>query len=176
MNDLMNNNDLTEKEICTFFGPNADYYLKRWRLTVDGSGGVTGLNWAALLLAGLWLPYRKMYRIASIFLGVILLEIVLEEVVYVGILGRPEAPAVFGLIAGLVASFICGGLANEWYLSHARKTIAKVRSQGLPEEAYFGALAKQGGTSLAAALGCFAIFLLASIAALLLLELFLNRT
>ena len=168
------NNDLAEKEFSAFVGPKADYYLERWRSAVDGPEISTGFNWAAFFLSGLWLPYRKMYRIAGIFFGVILLETVLEEVVWVGILGKPEAPAAFGRLVGFVASIVCGWLANEWYLSHARKAISEVRSLGLSEEAHLEALAKRGGTSLAASLGFLVIFLFATFAALILLELFLK--
>jgi hypothetical protein len=168
------NNDLAEKEFSAFVGPKADYYLERWRFAVDSPEVATGFNWAAFFLSGLWLPYRKMYRIAGIFFGVILLESVLEEVVWVGIFGKPEAPAAFGRLFGLATSIVCGWLANEWYLSSARKAISEVRSQGLSEEAHLEALAKRGGTNLAASLGFLVIFLLASFAALILLKLFLK--
>ena len=115
-----------------------------------------------------------MYRIAGIFFGFILLETVLEEVVWVGILGKPEAPAAFGRFVGLVAGIVCGWFANEWYLSHARKAISEVRSQGLSEEAHLEALAKRGGASLAATLGFLALFLLAAFVAVILLEFFLR--
>jgi hypothetical protein len=46
--------------------------------------------------------------------------------------------------------------------------------QGLSEEAHLEALAKRGGTSLAASLGFLVIFLLATFAALILLEFFLK--
>ena len=168
------NNDLAEKEFSAFVGPKADYYLERWRFAVDGPEIATGFNWAAFFLSGLWLPYRKMYRFAAIFFGIIWLETVLAEVVWVGILGKPEAPAALGRFVGLVASIVCGWLANEWYLSHARKAISEVRSQGLSEEAHLEALAKRGGTSLAASLGFLVVFLLAAFAALILLEFFLK--
>jgi Protein of unknown function (DUF2628) len=127
--------NLTEQEIRTFVGPKADYYLKKWRLALEGSGSATGFNWAAFFLSGMWLAYRRMYRFAAIFFGIFLLEGLIETVVYVGILGRPEAPMGFGRVLGFVASLVCGALANQWYFSHARETISEVRSQPLSEEA-----------------------------------------
>jgi|CXWL01.1.fsa_nt_gi hypothetical protein len=168
-------NNPTEEEIRAFVGPRADYYLKNWRRAVDGPGKDTGFNWSALFFTVMWLPYRKMYRVAGIFLGVILLETILEEVIYVGILGRPEAPVGPGHVLGLVACIVCGGYANDWYLSHARKIIAEIRDQGLPEDAYFEALARRGRTSLLASSSFMVIFFLAGVVTLSLLEFFLAR-
>src|SRR5215207_976016 len=155
-------NDETEEEVRAFVGPRADYYLKKWWLDLDSSiGSGTGFNWAAFFLSGLWLPYRKMYRATLIFLGVFLLETLFEEIVYVGFLGRPEAPGALGRFVGLVAGIVCGGFGNAWYLSHAQKTIGKMRSQGLPEDAYFKALIKRGGTNITASLGFLLLFILA---------------
>lgn len=167
-------NEITEKELSAFVGPKADYYLQKWHLAVDGTGRVTGFNWPALIISGLWLPYRKMYRITWIFLGIILLEAILEKILYEGVLGQSEAPGDIGRFIAFVASIACGGFANEWYLSHARKSIEKIRSLGLPEETYFEVLAKQGGTNLAASLATLVFFLLGTFAALFLLELLMN--
>jgi len=55
--------DLKDDEIAAFVGKKAGYYLEKWRPVLDGTGNagnVTGFNWAACLLSGLWLPYRKM--------------------------------------------------------------------------------------------------------------------
>ncbi|MEA2561693.1 MAG: hypothetical protein QOH06_3197 [Acidobacteriota bacterium] len=164
--------NLTDQEVGAFVGRNVDYYLKKWRSVLEGpgnagnAGNATGFNWAALLLSGLWLPYRKMYRTAAIFYGVVLLETLLEEIVYVGFLGKPEAPGSLGRFFGLIAGMVCGGFANGWYLSHTQEAITELRSQGLPEEAYLQALAKRGGTSTAASLGFIIIFLFAMLATL----------
>jgi hypothetical protein len=86
---------LNAQEVAAFVGEKAGYYLQKWRPVLDGTGNAgnaTGFNWAAFFLSGLWLPYRKMYRATAIFFGVILLETLFEEIIYVGILGKPEAP------------------------------------------------------------------------------------
>ncbi len=153
--------DLTDQEVTVFVGRKAGYYLHRWAGALDGTPTSTGFNWAAFLLSGLWLPYRKMYVITAIFMGIILFESILEEVVFVGVLARPEPPAGLGRILGLVASIICGGRGNRWYLSHARRAVAELRSQELPEDAYLDALARRGGTNIAASLGFFTLFMAA---------------
>ena len=156
--------NVTDEEIRAFVGTGATYYLDRWQPALEGGrtvGNTTGFNWAALFLSGLWLPFRKMYRAAGIFYGVLLLETLLEEVLYVGVLGKPEAPGSFGSFFGLIAGMVCGGFGNEWYLSHTQKAIDEVRSQGLAEDSYLQALAKRGGTSYAASLGFLVLFLVA---------------
>ncbi len=152
---------LTDQEVTVFVGRKAGYYLHRWAGALDGAPTSTGFNWAAFFLSGLWLPYRKMYLITAIFMGIILFESILEEVVFVGVLGRPEAPAGLGRTVGLAASIICGGWGNRWYLSHARRAAAELRSQELTEDAYLDALARRGGTNIAASLGFFALFIAA---------------
>jgi hypothetical protein len=167
--------NLTEPEVRAFVGPRAGYYLNKWRAALHGTGSVTGFNWAGLLLAGIWLPYRKMYAITAIFLGIILLETILEEVVFVGILGKPEAPAPLSYGIGIAAGIICGAFGNRWYLSHARKAIAAVRSEGLSEDLHLQTLARRGGTSLAASLGIFVLFVVALFSIPFLFELVLGK-
>jgi hypothetical protein len=169
--------NLTDQEVGAFVGRNVDYYLKKWRSVLEGTGNAgnaTGFNWAAFFLSGLWLPYRKMYRAAAIFFGVILLETLLEEIVYVGFLGKPEVPGALGRFVSLIAGLVCGGFANAWYLSHTQEAITELRSQGLPEDAYLQALAKRGGTNMAASLGFMIIFIVAMLAILSLSSLLLQ--
>jgi hypothetical protein len=181
---------ITDAEARAFVGRKADYYCSKWspalkspaaapdQVAVAGlllSQPKTGFNWAAFFLSGLWLPYRKMYAVTFIFFGVILAESVLEEVLFVGALGMPEAPAALSRLVGLAAALVCGSYGNRWYLSHAQKVITAVRSRGLPEEEYRRVLAKVGGTSLPAAVGFFVLFMGAVFAVLFVLELVFAR-
>ena len=140
-----------------------------------GRGRSTGFNWVAFLLSGLWLPYRKMYMVATIFWAVILVEAIAEETLFVGILGKAETPAGLGRVVGLVASIICGAYGNRWYLSHARKVISDVRAQGLKEHAFAEMLSKRGGTSLGSSLGFFLLFMVIMFAAFIVLDLLLYQ-
>jgi hypothetical protein len=165
---------VTEQELIAFAGHNADYYLTKWRraLKTKGSGydqvavaGLiltlpkTGFNWAAFLLSGLWLPFRKMYVPALIFLGILLAESVLGEVLFVGVYNRLDLQTIFIQISGFVAAMLCGTFGNRWYLAHARREIADVRTKGLEEKEHLRMLSTRGGTSLLAALGFFVFFL-----------------
>jgi len=163
--------DLNHQEVEAFVGRKAGYYLKKWPLARGLTGRSTGFNWAAFFLSGLWLPYRKLYVVATIFYVSMLIESILEWVVFVGILGKDDSPASLSRVVGLVAAIICGALGNQWYLSHTRRAVAEVRSQGLPEDAYLQALSRRGGTSIAAALGFFTLFIVALFASLFLLDL-----
>lgn len=154
----MAENQLTEQEVKAFVGPKADFYLRSWQQALGGDGRATGFNRAALLLSGLWIPYRKMYRIAIIFFAVILLESLLEGFM-ARVLGM-HVPATVGQIVALTAAVVCGVLGNQWYLSHARKVIAEVRARGLPEEEYLRVLSERGGTTLLGSLVAFALFLI----------------
>jgi hypothetical protein len=173
---LISNLSLTEQEVRAFVGPKADYYLKQWRPVLEGKGNVrsaTGFNWTALLLSGLWIPYRKMYPVAAIFFVVSLGAGIVEDIIC-GFLGRPEAPVLLARLEGLVASTVCGRFGNAWYLSHTQKTIAKLRGLGLQEDAYFQVLARRGGASIAAVLGFWLLAICASALIFLLTELALH--
>ena len=122
----------------------------------------TGFNWAALMSSGMWLPYRKMYWAATIFWGIFLVEIIIVDVVFAEILRKPAVPVGFNLFIGHIVAIVCGAFGNQWYWAHTRKTIAKIRSQSLAEEIYLKTLAKQGGTSMIAALGFPGLFLIIS--------------
>jgi hypothetical protein len=151
----------TEPEVRAFLGPRAEYYLQRWKQELWGEGGALGgINWAAFLLSGLWLPYRKMYRISILLWGIILVESIGEDI----LLGESAASKIFSRLVGLAAAIVCGVFGNRWYLSHARKVIAAVRSQGLPEEEHLRVLTRRGGTSLLASLLCIVLFLVVGIA------------
>ena len=163
-----------EQHLREFVGSKADYYLEKWSpLALEHSGRSTGFNWAAFLLSGLWLAYRKMYQVAMIFFAIILVETIAEEILFVGILGKSETPAALGRVVGLVAAIICGTYGNRWYLSHARKVVSDVRAQGIEEHAAAEMLSKRGGTSLGSSLGFFLLYMVIIVAVFIVLELLL---
>jgi Protein of unknown function (DUF2628) len=140
-------------ELCFFVGRNADYYLKKWAPRLDDPQADVGMNWAAFLLTGLWLAYRKMYAFAFIFFGAAILERFMEAVVFLGLLRLPAVPGGVNLIYSLASAIICGLFGNSWYLSHARRKVAEVHAQGLEGERLLFTLSQRGGTSLLAPIG-----------------------
>lgn len=157
-------NGLSEHEIRSVVGPKADYYLKKWR-ELDW-GWRRGINWAAFFLSGFWLPYRKMYKAALIFYGIILLESILEWRVF-----GDETPRGLEGLVGLAAAIVCGAYGNRWYLAHATKVIMQVRAQELSGNAFMDAISKRGGTSIGAALGFFAVIVAVTFVACFVLKL-----
>ena len=163
------------QQLRAFVGQKADYYLKQWAGLRRGTGQGPGFNWAAFFLSGLWLPYRKMYGITAIFYGGLLALTIVEEVLFVGILGRAEVPSGMNFV-GLAVSLICGAYGNRWYLAHARKTIAEARGRGLDPYAVSAFAADRGGTSLGASVGLFLLFLFFTVGVTLLLDPYLYPT
>jgi hypothetical protein len=151
---------LTEAEIRAFVGKNADYYLKKWAPALRGHGGA-GFNLAALLLSGLWLGYRKMYKTLIILFAIIAAVTILEQGVAIFGLADPDAVGLFGNLVGLVAAIVCGMYGNAWYLSHTRAAIMEVRATGRGGEADLAELSRRGGTSVASSLGMFFLYLVA---------------
>jgi hypothetical protein len=166
---------LEEQQLRAFVGSRADYYLQKWAPLQTARGHRTGFNWAAFFLSGLWLPYRKMYKVATVFFAIILVESVAEEVLFVGILGKAETPAGLSNAVGLLVSIICGAYGNRWYLLHATKVISDIRAQGLDQEAMLEALSRRGGTSLGASLGLFFLFMVVMFAVFFVLEVVLYQ-
>lgn len=123
----LNREEAAEQDLRAFFGRNADYYLERWRQSEVSGRGDGKFNWAAFLLSGFWLSYRKMYAATAIFIGVILLETMVEDWYFTKVLGKPDVPAAVGSVVGLVAALICGAFGNRWYLAHARRRVAEVQ-------------------------------------------------
>ena len=63
-----------EQYLRAFVGTKADYYLEKWSPLAGHSGRSMGFNWAAFLLSGLWLAYREMYMVTTVFFAISLVE------------------------------------------------------------------------------------------------------
>jgi hypothetical protein len=150
--DALSASPSPERDLRVFVRRNADYYLKKWAPALRFGGGA-GFNWAAFLFSGLWLPYRKMYKITFIFYGFVLLEVAAELAIAGLVPGSEKGVELVGRLVSLVATIIIGKSGNAWYLSHAQKAIAGVRSLGLPAGESTKELARRGGTNLPAAFG-----------------------
>lgn len=162
-----------KRDLRDFVGRKADYYLARWAPALRGPETNTGFNWAAFLFGGLWLPYRKMYLVTTIFYGFLILETALEEIVFVGVLEEPEPPAALVNMVNLVIGLVYGAFGNRWYLTYARKAVAEVRAQNLDEDAAIDLLSRRGGTNFGVALAYFLAFCVVMVAAFVVLDVLL---
>jgi hypothetical protein len=140
-------------------GRKADYYLKKWRLKRLGQRGIAGFNGAAFLFAGIWLPFRKMYRVSAVFYSIILIESIIEEVVFVDLLHQDAPPALLGYAVMLTPALICSIFGNVWYLNHAHKTVSEIKSLHLDADAESQMIKKRGGVNIWIALLIFAFYL-----------------
>jgi hypothetical protein len=143
----------SDDEIRAFVGRKAGYYLRHWAPALDHSLGVTGFNMAGFFLTGLWLAYRKMYRMVFILLGILAAETLLEEFAVAGGFVKEETLKPLDFFITLIFSIVCAKFGNAWYLAHTVRQIAQVRGLGLQDEAYYKALARRGRPSLLSALG-----------------------
>ena len=129
-------------DLAAVVGSNTQYYIERFRrIEHNGSGG---WNWAAFLLAPMWLFYRKQYGLGTVYLLMQLMSGVVSAVIYapmrvaetqaaaeVALTNMMDSP-LFWLAAVLSCIFfaleiLLGMRANHFYLRHCEKKIAKIR-------------------------------------------------
>jgi hypothetical protein len=169
LSETLTSTEPTETEIRAAVGPNVEYYARKWLATEGG-----GFNWAAFFLAGLWLPFRKMYWATAILYSFVIAESLAEELLFVEWLGLPETPRVLERGLSMAICGLCGALGNRWYRTHVRDLIANVRAQVPDETARAAELTRRGGTSLLAALGWSVLFVVLLIGTFVLEELVLG--
>lgn len=127
---------------AAFVGPRYDYYQQKWAILEEGNGKIAW-NWAAFFLGAAWLLYRRMYRYAFCFLGLVLIGD-LATVLF----GLPDA-ASRGLSIGM--GVVMGWHGNAIYLRHVQSRLQKIQSEHRPSDVE-RQLALQGGTDLKAAM------------------------
>lgn len=150
--------EITEAELRTAIGPRSDYYFAQWHGTARRT-----LNWAAFGLAALWLPFRRMYGVTTLFYGAIFVQMVLQETIF-SRLGYAEVPRGVEKLSQFVFPVICGALGNGWYIGHLRRLITATQDLALPEEEHLKVLSMRGGTRAWHAIGFFASFIIAILA------------
>jgi len=156
------NTSVTEDELRSFVGANADYYLEKWRPHPGETLIPASRNWAAFLFFGFWLPFRRMYKVTAVLALLVLLENTLE-IVFLSIY-RVSDTASYGLNSaiGLVFAAICGACANRWYYAHAVKHISRIKLNEPDTEKRAALIAQAGGRSVLSIFGALICFLLVS--------------
>ncbi|QKW58791.1 DUF2628 domain-containing protein [Stenotrophomonas sp. NA06056] len=131
-------------------GGNFPIYRKRWRLD-QGTANATGTwHWPGFLFGVIWMMYRKMYRMAAIWVGVLAASSVVEAFV--------DVPEALSLVINLGLSATVGVLANSWYLQHCQREIARAQSLNRDNEAAVRSmLAARGDTSVMGAVIAIAV-------------------
>ena len=126
-----------------FVGKNYEYFLRKWEVAGQKKSKQSW-NWAAFLLGFSWMAYRKMYLYSWIFIGVVIVETLCEYA-----FGFPDKLS-NAINFGIAATF--GWQGNSWYKLHVEKKVKEITSMYAPEVAKIE-LARQGGTSIGAAIG-----------------------
>lgn len=143
-----------------YIGPNADYYLGKWRM-IGAAGKPNSWNWAAFLLNGWWLVYRRMWTPAMGALAAIF-------VLNMASVFMPGARALTsGLTLGVCA--LIGWRGNAMYRDHTDRAIAQSGAIAPDPNSRMAWLQTQGGVSMAAAVGVGVGFALAWYAVLFLI-------
>src|ERR1700722_16315151 len=63
--------------LCTFVGPNYQYYSRKW-VKAEQKSKKNTWNWAAFFLYPWWAAYRKMYGYAGLCLGIMALAAIFD--------------------------------------------------------------------------------------------------
>lgn len=127
-------------------GPNADWYLQRWR-TMEAKKSALSWNWPACLLNLFWFAYRKMWG-PLVALVVALLVI--------GVLGAGSpAAGRMSMILSIAISFVTGAFGNHLYRKQTAKLIAEAPS--LDQLRARGGVSKQAAIISAAIVGVLAL-------------------
>ncbi|MFC4622822.1 DUF2628 domain-containing protein [Comamonas nitrativorans] len=126
--------------IRQFVGKKADYYLGKW---VDGGNS---FNVAGFFLGPAWLLYRKMYRPAGLILAALLIETMLEIILFPDM--SESTSTALSRAIGLGVAGLIGTFGNGWYKTHVEKAVSDLQAIHAPAESYV----RQGGTSWAVAI------------------------
>ncbi|MGS7838075.1 DUF2628 domain-containing protein [Stenotrophomonas maltophilia] len=126
-------------------GGNFPIYRQRWRLDQGIATGSGTWHWPAFLLGLIWMMYRKMYRLAAMWAGLLLLISVVETLL--------DVPDGLSLVITFALSITTGIFGNSWYLAHCQRLIAQARAVTGDDDARLRSeLAARGGTSVVATL------------------------
>jgi hypothetical protein len=141
--------------LAVAIGPNAPWYLERWR-QMDGRKSQIQWNWPASLATIFWFAYRKMWvPVAALAVFIVMLSVL-------GLLSRPLGIA--ASVLSLAAAFATGALGTSFYRRHVGKLVAG--TAGLDREAALAQLEARGGVSWRAVLIVMAVALAATAAAM----------
>ncbi len=137
-------------------GGNFPIYRQRWRLDQGIATGSGTWHWPAFLLGLIWMMYRKMYRLAAMWVGLLLLVSVVETLL--------DVPDGLSLVITFALSITTGIFGNSWYLAHCQRLIAQARTVTGGDDARLRSeLTARGGTSVVATLVAIVIAVVLSI-------------
>ncbi len=140
----------SDEALKIFIGKNYDYFLRKWEIAEKKKSKLSW-NWAAFLLGSFWMVYRKMYLYFWIFIGVIIVEIFFEYA-----FGFPNE---LTNAINLSIALTIGQVGNSLYKLHAEKKVKEITMMMNTSEESKIELARQGNTSIGAAIGFAAVLI-----------------
>jgi tetratricopeptide (TPR) repeat protein len=145
-----------EEELIAYVGPGWEHYLDAWKPAITGVGKIGSFNIGGFFFSVLWLCYRKMYQYAILFFGIIFCTTI-ASVLFQELSGK-AVPRLLNSGMGIVFAIIIGAFGDRWYFTKAKRSISQVQSKGVSQEESLRLIAKRGGKSIWAALGCLILF------------------
>ena len=125
--------EFDEEIIKAYVQKNSEYYLLKWRLMAE-TYSKTSWNWAAFLLGGWWMVYRKMY----LYTFLLLLSSLITWI------------PILGWIVGLAIWIGIGLFGNYIYGQHVYKKLKELSLIAKNEEELRTLALQKGGTSVIA--------------------------
>jgi TIR domain-containing protein/uncharacterized protein DUF2628 len=125
-----------EELVRAAIGPNADWYLARWR-RMDEKGSAISWSWAACMLSVFWLAYRKMW------LWLVLFVVANVALAIVGSFSPMLARVTLFATIGL--TFLSGYFGLGWYRRQVHALVGG--AAGLDREAALARVRARGGIS-----------------------------
>jgi hypothetical protein len=149
--------------LAAAIGPNASWYVERWR-RMDARRSQVQWNWAAGLASLAWFAYRKMW------VPVVALALFFALLAALGLLTMSLPVAIGAGVLALAAMAASGALGTSFYRRHIGKLVGG--TAGLDGEAAWARFRAKGGASAPAALAGAALFaaIVAAIVVVLLLR------
>lgn len=172
-------------DLAVFIGPKSYYYLPRF-LKMSTLGGGGGFSFAAFLFSGLWMIFRKQYKLGGIFLGVLSILRVLAMMISVSVMGPFMTSAGFDMekimesvmgdpgqmalimlsgflyMAYFAIKLILGFTGNKMYKNFCVSRVREINQKSAGAQEFTDALKAQGNVNmpLALMLGfCFTIIM-----------------
>ena len=180
---------ISVKDYAQFIGPNAFYYLIRFKMMAT-TGHTVLINFSAFVFGFFYYFNRKMYKYGAIMLSLFLLAVI-PFFVFAYLLAPVVIPQIPDFLAGITpqitptplitllatifqytlmlyftACCLSGLFANQLYYRHARRTVSALQQQyaGRPDQELSHALAIRGRTNSIAVLMLLGAFFIAYLA------------
>ena len=129
--------------VRSFVGEKYSYYRDQWN-SIQSKGDIYTWNWAAFLLNLSWFSYRKMYQEATIY--IVIISIFYSFYIYI------NAHWFIFFVTTWGINIFVGQSGNYDYRTHAEKRVNQTISENKDPTQLSAELARNGGTSIGAAI------------------------